>query len=155
MAISLPASITGGAQTGFTTPGYTTTVDTAPDTNAKQVAVTAITGTQAGVDSTSVARPFTIAYFRPKVYRVLGKPNPVTGLLSNVPMNHHKVIVRKGLLPLAGQPSVVGSVNIDMSIPAGSDTADPANIRAMISAAIGTLNSISAGIGDTLVTGVA
>jgi len=155
MAISLPAAITGGAQTGFTTPGYNTTVDIAPDTNAKQVAVTSTSGTQAGVDATSVARPFTLTYFRPKVFKVLGKANPTTGVISSVPLNHHKIVVRKGVTPLAGQPSVVFPITIDLGIPAGSDTADPANLRAAISAAVGLLNSISAGLGDTVVSGVA
>lgn len=152
--IILPASITGGAQTGFTTPGYTTTVDTPVDVNSKQVAVTAITGTQAGVDAHSVARPFTISATRPKQFQVLGKPNPVTGVIGAVPRNTYKVLVRKGVTVLANQPSQVAVVRAEIEVPAGSDVADPANLRAAISAAIGVLSSISAGLGDTLVNGV-
>lgn len=155
MAITLPASITGGAQTGFTTPGYTTVVDTPIDVNSKQVAVTAITGTQTGVDIHSVSRPFTVAFTRPKQFQTLGKPNPVTGLIGVVPRNTYKALVRKGVLPLAGQPSQVAIGRLELEIPAGADTADPANVRAMISALIGTLNAISAGLGDTTVTGIA
>jgi len=155
MAITLPSSVTGAAQTGFTTPGYTTTVDTPPGINAKQVAVTAITGTQAGVDATSVARPFTIAFFRPLSFAVLGKPNPVTGLLSSFPVNVYKLITRKGVTVLAGQPNQIASITSSLNVPAGSDVVDPANLRAMISAHIGTLTSISAGLGDTANTGVA
>lgn len=155
MAITLPASITGGAQTGFTTPGYTTVVDTPIDVNSKQVAVMAITGTQVGVDVNTVSRPFTVAFTRPKQYQVLGKPNPVTGLIGVVPRNTYKALVRKGVLPLAGQPSQVAIARLELEIPAGADTADPANVRAMISALIGTLNAISAGLGDTTVTGIA
>jgi hypothetical protein len=92
--------------------------------------------------------------FRPKQFGVLGKPNPTTGLIANVPVNSYKVIGRKGVTPLAGQPSQVAAVNIDIRIPAGADTADAANIRALMSAVIGTLNSISAGLGDTTVNGV-
>lgn len=154
MSISLPGSITGAAQTGFTTPGYTTTPDIAPDNNARQIAVTAITGTQAGVDASSVARPFTLTFFRPKNFAVLGKPNPTTGLIADVPLNTYKFVVRKGLTPLAGQPSKTGNVTVSIGIPAGTDTADPANVRALLSAAIGALTSISAGIGDTAVTGI-
>lgn len=80
MSISIPGSLTGAAQTGFTTPGYTLTVDNAPDTNAKQSAVTALTGTQAGVTVHSVSSPFLISAWKPKTLAVLGKPNPVTGL---------------------------------------------------------------------------
>jgi hypothetical protein len=154
MSITLPASITGAAQTGFTSPVYTTSPDTAVDTNAKQVAVTALGGTQAGVDTHSVSRPFTVAAFRPKQYAVLGKPNPVTGILADVPMNTYKVIGRKGVTPLAGQASRVSTCTIELKVPAGADIADPANIRALVSATIGTLNNISAGLGDTLINGV-
>lgn len=152
--ITLPTSITGGAQTGFTTPGYTTVVDTPVDVNSKQVAVTAITGTQAGVDVHSVARPFTVSASRPKQFQVLGKPNPVTGVIGAVPRNTYKVLVRKGVTVLAGQPSQVAIVRTEIEVPAGSDVADAANLRAAISAAIGVLTSISAGLGDTLVNGV-
>jgi hypothetical protein len=152
--ITLPASITGSAQTGFTTPGYTTTVDQAVDVNSKQVAVTALTGTQAGVDAHSVARPFTISATRPKQFQVLGKPNPVTGQIASVPKNTYKILVRKGVTPLAGQSSVPASVRIEIDVPAGSDIADPSNLRAMLSAAIGALSAMSAGIGDTTINGV-
>lgn len=152
--ITIPGSLTGAAQTGFTTPGYTTTVDTPPDVNSKQVAVTAITGTQVGVDAHSVSKPFTCTVTRPKNYQSLGKPNPTTGLISSVPMNTHKVLTRKGVVPLSGQPNAVCLIRSELQIPAGSDTADAANIRAAISAHIGLLSSISAGLGDTVINGV-
>lgn len=152
--ITMPASVTGAAQTGFTTPGYTLTVDTPPDANAKQSAVTALTGTQAGVDVHSVSRPFTLAVFRPKQFSVLGKPNVITGLISNVPMNTYKVITRKGVTPLSGQPSKVSSIKTYLDIPAGADTADTANLRAEISLHIGALSALSASLGDTVINGV-
>lgn len=152
--ITMPASVTGAAQTGLTSPGYTLTVDTPPDVNAKQSAVTALTGTQAGVDAHSVSRPFTITAFRPKNPAVLGKPNPTTGLIATVPMNTYKVLTRKGVLPLSGQPSKPMLIRTDIEVPAGSDTADPANIRAALSAHIGFLQQLSAGIGDTAINGV-
>nr|UJQ85757.1 MAG: hypothetical protein 2 [Leviviridae sp.] len=154
MTISIPGSLTGAAQTGFTTPGYTTTADTPPDVNSKQVAITAITGTQAGVDAHSVSRPFTVTTSRPKQFGVLGKPNPTTGLIASVPRNTYKVLTRKGVTPLAGQPSQVCVVRSEVEVPAGSDTSDPANIRAALSAHIGALQAISAGLGDTTINGV-
>jgi hypothetical protein len=42
-----------------------------------------------------------------------------------------------------------------MDIPAGSDTADAPNLRAMIALAIGALSQQSAGIGDSVVSGIA
>lgn len=154
MSITLPSSLTGSAQTGFTTPGYTLTADNAPDTNAKQSAVTALTGTQAGVVAHSVSAPFVLSAWKPKVMAVLGKPNPVTGLVSNVPNNQYKVITIKGVLPLAGQPHKNLIVRTTIDVPAGSDTADVANIRAALSAHIGLLSAQSAGIGDTSVNGL-
>lgn len=152
--ITMPASVTGAAQTGFTTPGYTLTVDTPPDVNAKQSAITALTGTQVGVDVHSVSRPFTLSVFRPKTMAVLGKPNPVTGLVASVPNNAYKVVTRKGVTPLSGQPSRTMLIRSEIDVPAGADTADSANIRAAISAHIGLLTAISAGLGDTTINGV-
>lgn len=152
--ITIPGSITGAAQTGFTTPGYTTTVDTPPNVNSKQVAVTAITGTQTGVNVHAVSKPFTLSVQRPSHFGVLGKPNPVTGLIAQIPRNTYKVLTRKGVVPLAGQPDVTAIIRSELEIPAGSDTADTANLRAAISAHIGLLNTISAGLGDTVVNGV-
>jgi hypothetical protein len=45
-------------------------------------------------------------------------------------------------------------ISCDIAVPAGADSADAANVRAALSLLIGSLNSISASIGDTLVTGV-
>ncbi len=155
MSIAVTSPITGGAQTGFTSPTYTVVSDVAPPGNpGEQVAVTALGGTQAGVTAHSVASPFTINFTRPANPRVLGNPNPVTGVVSQVPTNTYKVIVRKGVLPLAGQPFKVMNLTLTADIPAGSDTADPANIRAAYSAMIGVLQQQSAGIGDLAINGV-
>lgn len=152
--ITMPASITGAAQTGLTSPTYTLSVDNPPDINAKQSAVTALGGTQTGVDAHSVARPFTVTVARPKTFQSLGKQNPVTGVLNSVGRNTYKILTRKGLTVLAGQPSVSGIVRTEIEVPAGSDIADPANLRAMLSAHIGFLQQLAAGIGDTTVNGV-
>lgn len=152
--ITIPATVTGAAQTGLTTPTYTTSVDTPPDVNSKQVAITALGGTQTGVDVHSVSRPFTLTVTRPRQFGVLGKPNPTTGLISSVPRNTYKALTRKGVTPLAGQPSVPALIRTEIEVPAGSDTADAANLRAAISAHIGLLWAVAAGLGDTTVNGV-
>lgn len=154
MPVTLTSPITGGAQTGFTSPTYTHVIDLAPDNNGKQVAVTALGGTQAGVTAHSVASPFTITITRPKVFRFLGKPNPVTGLVKDVPRNTYKCIVRKGVTPLANQPFSTMLITCSIDVPAGADTADAPNVRAAISAMIGSLTQVSAGLGDTSVSGV-
>lgn len=149
-----PASpVTGGAQTGLTTPTYTIAADTPPDVNAKQYAVTALGGTQTGVTINTVSAPFTLTMFRPKVFKTL-KPVNSQNVLPEVPFNTFKVITRKGVLPLAGQAARNMTVTTVIELPAGSDTADAANVRAALSLHIGALSVQSAGIGDTTVTGV-
>lgn len=153
MSFTLTSPITGAAQTGLTSPTYTHVSDTAPDITGKQVAVTALGGTQTGVTVHTMASPFTITVFRPKAFRFLGNPNPVTGIVKDVPRNTFKVITRKGVLPLAGQPFANMQITTVVDLPAGSDTADAANVRAALSAHIGALSQQSAGLGDTLVSG--
>lgn len=154
MAVTLTSPITGLAQTGFTSPTYTHVNDVAPDSNGRQVAVTAVGGTQAGVIVHSVAAPFTLTVVKPKVFKALGKPNPVTGLISNVPKNVYKFITRKGVLPLAGQPYQTMLITTIIEVPAGSDLADAANCRAGLSAHFGAISQQSAGFGDTAVSGI-
>lgn len=154
MTISLTSPVTGSAQTGLTSPTYTHVADVAPDVNGRQYAVTACGGTQTGVVAHSVSAPFTTSAWKPKVSKILGNPNPVTGVISSVARNVYKVITRKGVLPLAGQPYQTMLVTTSIEVPAGSDTADAANVRAALSMHLGSLTQASAGIGDTVVSGV-
>jgi hypothetical protein len=154
VAFTLTSPITGAAQTGLTSPTYTHIADTAPDVTGKQVAVTALGGTQTGVTTHSIASPFTITVFRPKAFRSLGKANPITGVVKDVPRNTFKVITRKGVTPLAGQPYTNLQITTVVEIPAGADTADAANVRAALSAHLGALSQQSSGLGDTCVSGV-
>jgi len=154
MTMQIPGSITGGAQTGFTTPGYTATADKAPDVNANQSAILAITGTQTGVRVHSVSDPFTVYVGKPKNIRVLPSPNPVTGKYGPVPTNRYSVVVRKGTNFAANNAPAISYFRGYIDVVAGADAFDPANVRAMLSAAIGLLSSISAGTGDTATSGV-
>jgi len=146
--------VTGAAQTGLTSPTYTLTSDVAPDVNGKQHAITALGGTQTGVVAHSVAAPFTVTFWRPKTFKSLGLLN-ANGQLSSVAMNVYKVITRKGVLPLAGQAYKNMQITTIIEVPAGSDTADSANVRAALSLHLGALNQQSAGLGDTTISGVA
>lgn len=154
MTVAITTPLTGAAQTGFTTPAYVLTADSAVDSNIKQLAVTGLTGTQAGVRSHSVSDPFLISVAKPKTFQGLPKANPVTGLISNVPKNVYKFNVVKGVLPAANQPASNASVSMEIRIPAGSDSYDAPNIRAMLSAAIGALSQVSAGLGDSTINGI-
>jgi len=154
MAISLAGPITGGAQTGFTTPGYTLTADKAIDVNSNQAIVSAVTGTQTGVRVHAISDPFTVAVSKPKNPSVLPSPNPVTGKYGNVPFNRTSIIVRKGVNFAANNAPLVAIGRVYLDIPAGGDAFDAANVRALCSALIGQLNGQSAGVGDAAVTGV-
>lgn len=154
MALTLTSPLTGQAQTGLTSPTYTVVTDVAPDVNGKQVAVTALGGTQTGVVAHSVSSPFTITFVRPKTYKFLGKPNPTTGLIGSVPRNSLKCITRKGVIPQVSQPAQVMVITTTIDTPAGADSADPASIRAALSAHIGALVQQSSNVGDAAVQGV-
>lgn len=154
MSYNPSTPVTGSAQTGFTSPTYTLTADVAPDINGKQHAVTAVGGTQVGVTAHSVAAPFTLTFIRPKALRVLGQPNVVTNVISNVANNVYKLITRKGVNVLTGQPIQTLIIETNIRVPAGSDLADLPNIKAALSAHIGMLSQQSAGIGDTTGSGV-
>lgn len=146
--------ITGTAQTGLTSPTYTFVSDLPPSANAEQVAVTALGGTQTGVEVHSVSRPFTMTMFRPVSYKQLPVLNPNTGALPNVPRNTFKLITRKGVTVLSGQNPVTMTVTTEISVPAGADLADPESVRAALSAHFGLVSQCSAGIGDSCVDGI-
>lgn len=155
MAFSLTSPITGATQTGFTSPTYTLTADVAPDTNGKQWAVTAAGGTQTGVDVHTVSKPFIIRFVRPKSLQVAPVANPTTGLVKGtIPRNTYRLTTIKGAVPLANQSAQLMSIETIIRVPAGTDTYEPEDLRAALSAHIGALNQQSAGIGDTIVSGV-
>lgn len=150
-----PASpMTGAAIAAFTSPTYTLTADVAPTNNGKQYAITALGGTQANVETHTVSKPFTLTFYRPANLRVLPRANPVTGILRDVPVNTYKLITRKGALPAANQTSQVASITTIINVPAGTDTYEPEDIKAMISAHFGAGWAQSSGIADTVVSGV-
>jgi len=154
MSFAPSTPVTGAAVSGLTSPTYTIAADTAPSINGKQYAVTALGGTQTSVDVNSVSKPFSISFFRPSVLRTLPQANPVTGIIKNVPMNTYKLITRKGAQPSANQVNMVARITTTIEVPAGTDTYEPEEIRAMISAHFGTGYVAASGIADTVLTGV-
>lgn len=154
MSFSPSSPLTGASQTGLTSPTYTLSTDVPPSSNAVQFAVTALGGTQTGVESHSVSKPFTITAIRPKAFKPLGPANQVTGFVSSVPMNRFSVITRKGAeINSAGQVKV-NIVRTIVDVAAGSDLTDPESVRAMLSAHIGCLSDLSDEIGDAQVNGL-
>lgn len=154
MAVTIPGTITGTAQVGFTSPSATTAVDVSPFSNGKQVAISAVTGMPL-VTTHSMSSPFTLNFFKPVAAKVLGAISTVTGRLQGkIPRNNYGLITRKGVTPAAGQPPVAMIVRTTIEVPAGADTYDAANVRAALSVHFGALSTLSSGIGDTTVTGI-
>jgi hypothetical protein len=153
MTWSPDSSITGGAQTGFTSPTFALGTDLAQSSNARQYAVTTLGGTQTGATAHTISNPFTLTFVKPANSRVLPPQNPVSGLRGSIPNNQYKMIVRKGGYVASGVPAVA-VFRGTWDIPAGMDAYSPAEIRAMASFIIGVLDEESADLGDTLVTGV-
>lgn len=154
MTWSPDASITGGAQTGFTSPTFTLAAMQAPAVNAKQYAVTALGGTQGTATANTISSPFTATFFSPASPKALPSANPVTGLRGSIPFNKWKLVIRKGGEVAAGVPATA-VCRVEWEIPAGMETYNPDNLRAFVSFLVGLLNEESADIGDTHVTGVA
>jgi hypothetical protein len=145
--------VTGAPGTGLTSPTYTLVADVAPDVNGVARAVTTLGGTQTGVEVSSPSNPFTILATRPKVLRTL--PSLLAnGALPSVPKNTWTLSLRTGVDVLAGQPKQVMLAKLEISVPAGADTADPESIRAGLSLLIGALWEQSNEFGDSIVTGV-
>jgi hypothetical protein len=154
MSFGPTSPVTGASQTGLTSPTYTLTADTPPNAHSEQFAVTALGGTQTGVNAHSVSEPFTLTMERPATFRMVGVPNPVTGVISNIPMNVYKLRARKGVTPYSGQPSKTAQAELRISVPAGADNEDAVSVRALLSLIGGALWQDSSGIGDILIDGV-
>lgn len=144
--------ITGTAQTGLTSPTYTITADTAPYSNGKQYAVTALGGTQSGVNVTGASTPFTLSFFKPAVIKT--RTLDASGRAVAIPMNVYKQVSRKAVAVDGAGGVAVALVTTTIEVPAGSESVDAINVRAMLSAHIGLLSQQSGGIGDTVVSGI-
>lgn len=153
MTWSPDSSTTGGTVTGFTSPTYTLVDDTAPVVNAKQKTVSALGGTQGSATANAASRPFTATFYRPSAIKPIPAPNPVTGLRGPIPNNQYKLIIRKGGFASADVPcTAIARLTID--VPAGMDSYNADEVRALGSFLVGILNEECADLVDTLLTGV-
>lgn len=148
MSYTMTGVVTGAAITGFTSPTYTLTVDSAVNDNARKSIVTALGGTQAGVSVHAVSSPFAVTVTRPKQLKTLGRAN-LNGLIANVGSNAYRGLIEKGVIPLAGQPYKTAKFRWEFEIPSGSELADAPNIKGLFSFAGGFLNSNAIGMYDT------
>lgn len=155
MTYNVSGVITGGAQTGFTAPTYTVTVDSAPNNWSKQWAIIAFGGTQAGVVAHSVNAPFTHTCRRPSIMKTIATAllNGVTGQYSRVPFNEYVRLTRKAAQVALGQ-WVVNEHRTTNKIYAGTETYDAPNVKAGISFHDGASTANQAGVGDMVTTGI-
>ncbi len=152
MTMTLTTPVTGAAQANLTSPTYTLVAGTAPDQNGRSYSVSALGGTQTGVDVNSASRPFTVTGWWPKVLRGLQYITN-SGRAVQVPKNVYKWITRKGVTVHADLPAEILVITTEVSCPAGADVLDAANIRAALSAHIGAVTQNSQEFGNTVVSG--
>lgn len=145
--------VNGTAVTGFTSPTYTLTSGTAMSNRAKQYTVSAVGGTQAGVSTHSIAKPFTHTFTAPERVRSLPAPNPVTGVVRSIPNNTYRMVSRIGVVPYTGANPIPARFIQTFEIPAGSETNDLPQLKALLSSGSGIFVNQINGIIDTLVSG--
>lgn len=153
MTWSPDSSITGATVTGLTSPTFTQVDDIPPAVNAKQKTVSALGGTQGSASANTISEPFTSTFYKPAAPKALPPANALTGLRGQVPNNQYRLVIRKGGEAASGVP-VTAIVRITWDIPAGMETYDPDNVRALVSYMVGLLTEESADLADTLLTGV-
>jgi len=153
MTIAMTSPVAGATVAGLTSPTYSVAVDQAPNTNSKQWYVSAIGGTQTGVDAgSSATKPWTFTWSRPAQIKTLNAVDS-NGVIRQVAFNTYEYLMRRGFIPLAGQAVRVANWRTQMPVLAGSDTADAQNIRAAVSSYIGGLNQQASGLAESMITG--
>jgi hypothetical protein len=153
MTIAVASPVVGATTyTGLTNPTYTIAADQALVANGKSYIVTALGGTQTGVEVSSVSNPFCYLFTRPSVLRTLPALQ-ANGQLANVPKNVWVASLKKGVDVLAGQPKQVMTCRCDFGVPAGADIADPESIRAAVNAFTAALMESGNDIADSIIQG--
>lgn len=153
MTISLTSPVTGATVTGLTSPTYSVVVDQPPNAYSKQWYVSAIGGTQTGVDTASTAsKPWTFTFTRPSQMKTLNAVD-TSGVIRTVGFNTYEYLMRRGFIPLAGQAVRVSNWRSSFPVLVGSDVADAPNIRAAVSSYVGVLNQQASGFADSMITG--
>lgn len=152
MAFSPDSSITGGTQTGLTSPTYTLTSDAAISNGQRQWIVSALGGTQTNVRANTLSDPFSLTFFKPTAPKVLPALS-INNRYSSIPVNTYGLLIRKGVRVDSISTLAQARVRVNFDVPANADANDAINIRAMISFLVGVLNEESDDIADTLLTG--
>jgi hypothetical protein len=144
--------VTGCPQTGFTSPTYSLTADNAASPLAKQFYVSAIGGTQTGVETHTLSKPFLASFERPGVPKTV-PPKNAMGVYPNFPNNVYREKYLRGVVVTAEGHIRIAMCKIEWIIPAGAEQYDAANVRALAGLKSGLGWQQSAGIGDTFIVG--
>lgn len=151
--MDIPTSLTGADGTGLTSPTFTTSPMGGPKPGSLMSTVTALGGTQTGVEVNSASRPFTLTI---EIDPVQGLPplNSNTGIpTARVPRNRIRVRCRKGVDIVSGQPPQIAVFTAHAEVPAGADVVDPESVRSAWSAFVGLLKQRDNEIIDGLLAG--
>jgi len=73
----------------------------------------------------------------------------LNGFIANIGRNTYSILIRWGVIPLAGQPYQIALIRSQAEIPAGSELNDLPNLRSMASFFGGFVNSNASGWVDT------
>ncbi len=153
MPFAPSSPVTGATVTGLTSPTYTLTADLAPTPLGKQYAISALGGTQTGVQISAVSKPFTVNFVRPASFKYVAKPDPITGVLTRTSQNTWKLITRKGIVPLSGQSPQIMLITTTFDVPAGGESVEPEDLAAAVSLHVGVLSAGASGMVDSFIAG--
>jgi len=65
-----------------------------------------------------------------------------------------KIRMRKGMLPLSGQADQISNCELRLPVVAGADSADPENIRALVSCFAGAFYANADAIAQAMIDGI-
>lgn len=140
MALDITTVVTGATVTGLTSPTYTMTLDNPPSNNARQSIVSSVGGTQTGVRTHSPSDPFTMTITKPNQAAAYPRVSANGLKIGKTTRNKYTVLIRKGTVPLAGQPAEVSDIRVELNVVSGAEVNDKANIAAMLSLAAAHVN---------------
>jgi len=111
-------------------------------------------GTQTGSETHSVSSPFSLIVQRPSDIKPLGRANPTTGIVSQIPMNQYRVKLVKGATVVAS-PAQEAQMTIDTAfrIPAGIDLSDTEELKSAVSAYFGFMFANASTLVDMFLSG--
>lgn len=117
---------------------YTFVPDMATDLRSKAFVVSALGGTQTGVNIHSVDAPKQFIVKKPAVFQQPSAYNVTTGRYGRVPKNVTRIIGRGSANVASGQVEII-PITLDIGIPAGAMTYDRPNVEASVAMFIAAL----------------